>query len=80
MQVVVERVRRHFAQIRRDSPDGQIHPAQAARCVGVLLPVNRDVARVAAVLLHEPLGLYEHPARPAGPVVDNPLIRLYQFA
>ena len=81
MPVVVEGVA--VGNLRVDAADGEVHLGQPPRGVIRFLPVNGDVANLAAVGLDELLAAHEHPARAAAGVVHTALIRrehLHQHA
>ena len=76
VQVVVERVRGVRAEVRRQSPDGQVHLTQPPGGRVGLLPKDGDIVALSAVRFDElsPTGRISHP-NPAR-VIDAPTIRL----
>ena len=73
--VAVEGIGRLLAQVAVHAADGQVHRHQPPGGRVGLLPVDGDVAELAAVALDELLALHEHAARAAARVVDLALVR-----
>ena len=81
--VVEEGIGVEFAQIRLDSPDGQVHLCHLPGGGVGVLSKYRNLVNVAAMVLNELCGLDKHPARAAAGIVDaaiEGLQNLYQCA
>ena len=76
MRILKERAAFVPGNVGFDAPDRKVHHCKAPGRVVGLLAVDRDVADFSAVGEHEPLRLYEHPARTAARVKHPPLVRL----
>src|SRR5262245_17588556 len=72
----MEAVTPPWSEVGFNATDRQVHLGQSPRCVVELLTVNSNVVALAAMRVHEPLGLDEHPARATTRVVHAPFVGL----
>src|SRR5258705_10270825 len=74
MQIAPERVGVLGAEVGFDAANRELHHCKPARGGVALLPVDADVAAVAAVGFNEFFGLHEHAAGTAARSVDSAFI------
>ena len=70
--VAGEGVGRFLAEIEVDAADGHVHRRESPSGGIALLPIDGEVAQLAAVLLDEALALDEEPAGAHGRIIDAP--------
>src|SRR6056297_2658964 len=79
MRVFVEAARAVPCDVSVDAMHSKVHLGQPPCGMVDLLPVDREVQRVAAVVFDELLGLNEHTARSAAGVINAALIGFEHF-
>ena len=75
MRVFMKTARAVPARIGVDAMNGKVHLGEPPGGVVDLLPIDRQIERIAAVIFDKFLGLNEHAARSAARVINPALIR-----